>query len=129
MNVAAAPVLKQSPERTAMVALKTFFNVMEKWGVAGREQIILLGQPSRTTFYKWKKGDATSIPCDTLERISYVLGIYKALGVLFPNHQLADAWPKKPNQAFSNESALEYMCKGGMKHLHDMRRYLDAQRG
>jgi hypothetical protein len=91
--------------------------------------MVLLGMPSQGTFYNWKRGDVASIPADTLERISYIMGIYKALGILFPNRRQADEWVSKPNTAFNGESALDYMTKGSMAQLIDMRRYLDAQRG
>lgn len=129
VNTAAQHLVAQDPSKTASVALKTFFNIMEKWGAKNEQQIILLGQPSSGTFYNWKRGKVASLPVDTLERISYVMGIYKALGVLFPTRAQADAWPTKPNQAFDGQSALEYMCKGSMVHLIHLRRYLDAQRG
>jgi hypothetical protein len=122
-------IIKQDPKKTAIVALKTFFNMMEKWRVNKKRQMVLLGMPSQGTFYNWKRGDVASIPADTLERISYIMGIYKALGILFPNRRQADEWVSKPNTAFNGESALDYMTKGSMAQLIDMRRYLDAQRG
>lgn len=122
-------VLAQNPSKTAQVALKVFFNIMNEWGVRNQDQITLLGKPGSTTFYNWKKGKVSSLSVDTMERISYIMGIYKALGILFPTRGQADAWIKKPNSHFNNESALDYMLKGSIVHLNDMRRYLDAQRG
>lgn len=121
--------LAQNPEKTAQVALSVFFNIMTAWQVRAKDQIVLLGKPPESTFYNWKKGKVSNLSLDTLERISYVMGIYKALRILFPTSEQADAWPQKPNKAFNNESALEFMLKGSMIHLSDMRRYLDAQRG
>jgi hypothetical protein len=109
--------------------LSVFFNIMDAWQVRAKDQIVLLGKPAESTFYNWKKGKVTSLSLDTLERISYVLGIYKALGSLFPSRSQADAWPQKNNKAFNNQTALEFMLKGSMINLSDMRRYLDAQRG
>lgn len=59
-----------------------------------------------------------------LERISYVLGIYKALRRIFPTEEQANAWPAKPNRAFEGRSALDLMLKGD---LAIVRRYLDGQ--
>jgi hypothetical protein len=126
-NVQAA--LQQDPAKTAQVALGVFFNIMAAWQVKGKDQMILLGKPAESTFYNWKKGKVSSLSPDTLERISYVMGIYKALGSLFPTRSQADAWPHKPNKVFNNETALSFMLKGSMINLSDMRRYLDAQRG
>lgn len=129
MSAVESSVLDQDPSKTAQVALKVFFNIMDDWGVKNQEQMILLGKPSSTTFYKWKKGQVASLSVDTMERISYIMGIYKALGILLPTRDQADKWVKKPNSHFNNESALNYMLKGSMMHLNAMRRYLDAQRG
>jgi hypothetical protein len=68
---------------------------------------------------------------DTLERISYILGIYKALQILLPDAAAADAWIKKPNSAtpFGGRSALERMLSGNVSDLYAVRQYLDAMRG
>jgi hypothetical protein len=129
MSVNVQAVLQQQPDKTAQVALSVFFNIMDAWQVRAKDQIVLLGKPAESTFYNWKKGKVTSLSLDTLERISYVLGIYKALGSLFSSRTQADAWPQKKNKAFNNQTALEFMLKGSMINLSDMRRYLDAQRG
>ena len=122
-------VLVEDPSKTAKVALKVFISIMSAWDVKNQDQITLLGKPGSTTFYNWKKGHVSSLSVDTMERISYIMGIYKALGILFPTREQADAWIKKPNSYFDNETALAFMLKGSMMHLNDMRRYLDAQRG
>lgn len=121
--------IAKDPEKTAKVALSVFFNIMTAWQVKAKDQMVLLGKPAESTFYNWKKGKVSSISADTLERISYIMGIYKALGILFPTREQADAWPNKPNKTFNDQSALTFMLKGSMIHLSDMRRYLDAQRG
>ena len=66
-----------------------------------------------------------------LERVSYILGIYKALNILLPNEQAADAWVRCPNTAplFGGKSALDRMLLGKVSDLYVVRQYLDAQRG
>jgi hypothetical protein len=97
--------------------------------------MVLLGDPPRSTFYKWRDalaGDAPGkLPRDVLERISYVLGIYKALQILFPDPARADAWVRRPNDAppFGGRSALERMLSGNVGDLYLVRQYLDAERG
>jgi predicted secreted protein len=68
---------------------------------------------------------------DTLERISYVLGIYKALRILIPNEKSANEWVHKSNAAalFNGSSALQKLMNGRVIDLADVRRYLDAERG
>ncbi|MDR9469163.1 MbcA/ParS/Xre antitoxin family protein [Marinospirillum sp.] len=116
-------------QKKSTVALKTFFKITEGWNLKAEQQKILLGDPPRSTFYKWKKGEGPAISRDTLERISYILGIYKALRILFPTEEQANAWPGKPNRDFDGESALAVMLKGSMINLADVRRYLDYMRG
>ena len=112
-------------------ALRTFFNLAERWQLRVAEQRTLLGDPPESTFYKWKRQQDGALTRDTLERISYLLGIYKALQILFPDPAQADAWLHKPNQSplFGGHSALERMLSGNVGDLYTVREYLDAQRG
>ena len=120
-------VLAQNTKRTAKVALSTFFNIMAAWKIKVKDQIILLGQPSESTYYNWKKGKAASISLDTLERISLIIGIYKDLRILFPIESQANAWVHKDNERFNGNSAISFMLKGQHTQLIYMRRYLDDQ--
>ena len=108
---------------------RAFFRIMQAWGVRDADAQALLGRPSRTTFYAWKKGKGGKLSHDTLERVSYVLGIYKALQLLFSNPSQADAWMKKPNEAFGGRSALEHALGGRVVDLAHVRQYLDFVRG
>ncbi|WP_016772150.1 antitoxin Xre-like helix-turn-helix domain-containing protein, partial [Pseudomonas sp. R62] len=63
------------------VALKFFFNLMEHWGCNAEQQRTLLGGVGNTTFYKYKHLPNIRLPHDTLERISYLMGIHKALSI------------------------------------------------
>ncbi|MNF16045.1 hypothetical protein D3C80_2189060 [compost metagenome] len=72
------------------------------------------------------------LPRDTLERISYLMGIHKALRILFSSHvERVYEWVRKPNTSapFNGTSALDYMLVGRVVDIADVRRYLDAQRG
>ena len=112
-------------------ALRTFFRIAGLWNLSVAEQMTLLGVTARSTFFKWKKNPNTTLPKDTLERISYILGIYKALQVLLPDETAADEWVKRPNSAplFGGRSALERMLSGQVADLFVVRQYLDTQRG
>jgi hypothetical protein len=131
-HVAEAPPPELDPKRLSAVALRGFFSIARLWQLKTDEQMKLLGQPPRSTFFKWKKGDGNvKLSQDTLERISYILGIYKALQILLPDTQAADEWVRKPNDAplFGGGSALQRMLSGNVSDLYQVRRYLDAQRG
>jgi uncharacterized protein (DUF2384 family) len=114
--------------RRDAVALKTFFRLTEEWGLAAEEQRVLLGRPGRSTFYRWKT-QVPALSVDTLERISLLLGIYKALEILFPTPARARGWLRRPNDAFGGRSALQVMLGGRMDDLYQVRRHLDAWRG
>jgi hypothetical protein len=122
-----------APERrgeTAGAALRTFFRIAEVWGLTAEQQMRLLGSPARSTYFRWKRQGAEQLSRDTLERISYVLGIYKALQVLLPDAAAADAWVRRPNRAplFGGGTALDRMLTGNVSDLYLVRQYLDAQR-
>lgn len=112
------------------VALKAFFKITEKWGLTSTQEQTLLAA-SKSTFYSWKSKKDGDLSKDTIERISYVLGIYKALRILLPNEDAANKWIKKNNIAplFGGKSALDKLMKGHVVDLADVRRYLDAERG
>lgn len=111
------------------VALRAFFRLVELWGLSMEQARVLLGRPSRATLYNWKAGKARSLPHDTLHRISYLLGIYKALQILYQDPALADAWIGRPNAAFGGQSAIQRMLAGDMTDLAAVRAHLDAARG
>ncbi len=119
-----------APELTA-AGLRAFFRIAEAWRLGVDEQITLLGSPGRSTYFKWKREGATALPRDVLERISYLLGIYKALQILIPEPGAADAWIRRPTEAtlFGGRSALERMLSGNVSDLYLVRQYLDAERG
>ncbi len=112
------------------IAVKAFFRIMDLWAVSGGDAMVLLGQPPRSTFFKWKKGVLSkSLPHDTIRRISYILGVYKALQILFKSSAQGDAWIRRPNDAFAGDSALERMLGGDVTDLAVVRAHLDAVRG
>ncbi len=110
-------------------ALRTFFRIADAWGLRESEQMKLLGLDSRSTLQTWKRGTVSAISRDALERISYVMGIYKGLKILLP--RTADEWVRKPNDAplFAGRPAIERMTSGNVADLYVVRQYVDAQRG
>lgn len=122
---------KVDPKTASKPALKAFFRISDRWKLDVDQQMTLLGAPARSTFFKWKKDQDGHLTMDALERISYLLGIFKALHILLPDEDAADAWVKKPNAAplFAGKAALDRMLSGHVSDLYEVRRYLDAQRG
>jgi len=121
-----------SPEQLAAPGLRAFERIAMAWQLSVDEQLRLLGQPPRSTFFAWRKQpERASLPRDTLERLSYLLGIWKSLQILLPDTGAADAWVRQPNSApaFGGRSALERMLAGNVSDLHAVRTYLDGVRG
>jgi Protein of unknown function (DUF2384) len=120
------------PERMAAAGLRAFAQIAQAWGLTVDEQLVLLGQPPRSTFFAWRKQpEKAAVPRDTLERLSNLLGIWKSLQILLPDAAAADAWLRKPNSAapFGGDSALARMLAGNVSDLNLVRRYLDGVRG
>ena len=136
MNVPSGAVQgRRIPSSEASVAgaagLRAFGRIADLWDLSIAEQLTLLGLSSRSTYFKWRKEPQVRLPRDTLERISYLLGIYKALQLLLPDTRAADEWIRRPNEAavFGGRSALDRMLSGNVADLYIVRQYLDAQRG
>ncbi|MFM0038058.1 MbcA/ParS/Xre antitoxin family protein [Paraburkholderia strydomiana] len=126
------PVSAPTFPQMSAAGLRAFFNIARDWDLNADEQIVLLGSPGRSTFFKWKAAPETArLGRDTLERLSLLLGIYKALQILLPQPSAADAWIKRPNSAppFGGRRALDRMLAGNISDLVAVRQYLDAMRG
>lgn len=115
------------------VAVKLFLQITEQWGLSDKQKCVLAGLSSRTTLNNWRSkaesGEPVRLSADTLERLSYLAGIYKALQLLFADPANWRDWVRKPNRDLGGQSALERMLAGRVVDLADVRRYLDAWRG
>ena len=131
VHASARNTSKPSADRLSGPALRTFFRIADSWRLSSEEARTLLGNPPRSTYFLWKKTGQGQLARDTLERVSYLLGIYKALQILLPDAAAADAWVRKPNSApvFGGGPALRRMLSGNVADLYVVRQYLDAWRG
>ena len=109
--------------------VRVAFALFAKWGVSDHEARVLLGQPSASTFYRWKRGAIGTVPADTVWRLCDLVGIHKALRYLFTDPERGYAWILQPNVAFGGGSALARMLAGAPGDLAAVRAYLDAERG
>ncbi len=118
----------EAPRNFGDAGLRTYLQIANAWKLSETEQRRLLGDPSPATLTRWKR-DPANLSRDALERISYVLGIFGALGILFPEPARAHAWIRRSNSAapFGGRSALDRMLSGNVSDLHDVRRYLEGQ--
>jgi hypothetical protein len=123
-----APATERLPVDRHALALKGFFGVLQRWGVDNETARTLLGSPPERTFFEWKRGRAGRVSDDTLRRIGYVAGIWKALQILYSDPALADGWVKRPNGHFGGQTPLQRMAAGDVTDLAAVRAYLDAAR-
>jgi Antitoxin Xre-like helix-turn-helix domain len=121
---------KAERERLSPAAIKAFLNIMAKWGVRDEDARALLGGISNGQFYEMKKNPERTLDVDTLTRISYLIGIFKALNIIH-SKKLADAWLQRANanRIFGGQTPLAYMIKGGLPAMQTVRRLADARRG
>jgi hypothetical protein len=117
-------------ERLSRSALKGFFQLVEAWQVRDEDARELLGGLSSSAFYEWKKNPERVLEVDRITRISYLLGVYKALHILYGD-KLADEWVHLPNSnpVFNGRAPLSFMLGGGLLAMQTVRRLLDARRG
>ena len=132
--LAGEPVDRKDPavrRRLSAPALRTFFSVAQAWGLSTTEERALLGWPPASTFHKYKSGDAGVLSFDALTRISLVLGIYKALELLYAEPAFAERWIRMPNAnpLFGGQTPIAFVSATGLDGLFQVRRLLDARRG
>jgi hypothetical protein len=128
-RAAAEPASNPVTPAEAAAMLRAVFRLFEKWDVTDTEARLLLGQPSPSTLYRWKRGEIGGVPSDTVWRLGDLMGIHKALRYLFADVERCYAWVRKPNLAFAGRSALDRMLAGAPSDIAVVRAYLDAERG
>lgn len=121
--------------RLSGAGLRTFLSIADLWGLTEDERLLVLGLPSRSTYYNWIKAvrehrDIT-LDLDMLTRISAVLGVHQALGVLHASEREGIAWLRSPHAAplFGGRPPMQLLTCGTQDGLISVRRFLDAARG
>jgi uncharacterized protein (DUF2384 family) len=132
---AVLPDLSRAEDRRRLSAsaLKALFKIVEHWKVRDEDARELLGGISNGAYYQLKKNPRTPgrpLDQDKLRRISYLIGIFKALNILY-SQRLADQWMQLPNTnpIFAGLTPLDYILRGGTPAMDTLRRLLDARRG
>ncbi len=118
-------------ERLSPAAIKGFLRIVEKWGIKDPDARHLLGGLSSGSYYGWKKEPKNrTLDQDTLTRISLLIGIFKALNILY-SKALADAWMTLPNRnpMFRGMSPVAYIIQRGQPGMLHVRQLLDGRRG
>ena len=128
--VTATPDFTLAPitDSEAAAMLRAALTLFRLWELTDHDAAILLDLPQRS-FARWKAGSTGRITRDQKARLSNLMGIHKALRIIFLEPSRAYAWPRQPNAAFGGRSALDVMLGGELTDIMRVRRYLDAERG
>jgi hypothetical protein len=121
---------KEVQERLSRTAIPAFFKIAQSWQLKDESARQLLGGVSNGVFYQLKRGQKKTLDQDKLTRISLILGVFKALQILY-GRKLADGWINLPNSnpLFEGATPLAYMIRGGVPAFMRVRQLLDARRG
>ena len=121
---------KDVQEKLSASALRAFFRLAQAWNLRDEAARQLLGGVSNGSFYELKGKKQKALNQDELTRISLLVGIFKALNILY-SRELADTWIslQNSNPMFKGEAPLSYMIRGGVPALVRVRQLLDARRG
>lgn len=116
-------------ERLSRASIPAFFRLVQAWQVRDEAARQLLGGVSNSVYDQLKRDKRKTLDQDKLTRISVLLGIFKALNILY-SRKLADAWVNLPNAhpMFHGEAPLAYMIRGGVPALLRVRQLLEARR-
>jgi hypothetical protein len=112
----------------AAAMFRAAINLFDKWEITDEQAATLLDMPLRS-YRRWKSQGPGRISRDGCARLSNIMGMHKALRIIFSEPQRAYDWVKKENAAFDGASALNVMMGGELTDIMRVRRYLDASRG
>jgi hypothetical protein len=129
LALASPPAPENDPALSA-VAVKALGRIAAAWGLTGEQAAALLGV-SPATWDRMRAGRwAGHLSQDQLTRASALTGLYKGLHLLFAD-AMADRWPGLPNRnpLFGGASPVAAMIAGGIPHMIEARRHVDAMRG
>jgi uncharacterized protein (DUF2384 family) len=116
--------------RLSPSAIAAFFAIVDKWQLRNEDAMVLLGGASNGRFYELKKTRKSLLSQDELTRISLLIGIFKALNILF-GQRLANQWTSRPNSnpMFNDAPPLQFLTRAGVPGMLGVRRLLDSRRG
>jgi len=116
--------------RLSTPAITAFFSIVEKWQLRNEDAMALLGGASHGRYFELKKKRNGVLSQDELTRISLLIGIFKALNILF-GQRLANQWTSRPNSnpIFGDTPPLRFLTRGGVPGMITVRRLLDSRRG
>jgi len=108
---------------------RTVGAIFARWGVTDVDAAVILGGISPKTYRRWREREYGRVNRDLADRMSYILGIHKALRIIFAEPAQGYRWMSRPNASFAGRTPLQLLLRGGMDDLQRLRRYLDSVRG
>ncbi|HMO73869.1 MAG TPA: DUF2384 domain-containing protein [Sphingopyxis sp.] len=126
---AAPPPAPQFSDAEVQAMQRAVIRLFDHWSVTDAQAAVLLGDIAVRTYQRWKQGEYGRWNVDLAARLSNLIGIHKALRLLYTEAERGYRWIKAPNRAFGDRSALEVMLGGQLTDLMRVRRYLDSYRG
>jgi uncharacterized protein (DUF2384 family) len=117
-------------KRLSPAAVEAFFKIAENWELRNEDAMALLGGLSNGRYYQLKRTRKGVLTQDELTRVSFLIGIFKALNILF-SRKLASQWVSRPNRnpMFGGAPPLDLLIRGGVPYMLGVRRLLDSRRG
>jgi hypothetical protein len=129
LDHASTPSLRDRASRSRLARMVV--QLLDHWQLAAADQAALLGlsSESRATVARYRRGEPLGDSADLLARAGHLLGIHKALRIMFPHDRdLAYRWVSTRNRRFGDRTPLEIMTQS-YEGLLAVRRYLDFERG
>lgn len=123
------PAVPEISDAEGEAMARAVVNLFAKWDITDAQASILLGGLSPRTWARWKVGTIGRVPRDLKARLSNLMGIHKALRIIFTDAERGYGWVKRSNEAFGSASALDVMLAGELTDIMRVRRYLDSVRG
>ena len=104
--------------------MAAFLRVSAAWGLDEPQERMLLGQPSLETLRNWKQNRTGALSLDQVERISYVLRIFR----LLQENQGATGWLSVPRAEpiFGGRRPIDVMCLEDIRGLRQVAQFLQA---
>lgn len=113
-------------QQEAAALFRGSLDLFEQWGMTDEQAAMLLDLPLRT-YRRWKENGIGKCSSVCHARLSNLMGIRKALMMIFREPQRACSWIRTDNSAFGGETALQVMLSGELTDIMRVRRYLDAE--
>lgn len=108
---------------------RAIIRLFAHWKVTDKDAAILMGGISPKTFARWKNREYGNVSRDQADRMSLLMGIHKALRIIYSDAARGYRWISAPSDLFGGQSALNIMLRGGIEDIRRIRTYLDSVRG